>query len=71
MAETGGKGNKKKGRWVKKPTNKSYKEQHRREKNKLKRVLKSSGSKAAYAYAVKNSLRFTPPEPKYVKKPRS
>ena len=54
--EKSGKGNKKIGRWKKKPSNKAYALGLRRAKNKARRVLRSSGVDAALAYGLRNSV---------------
>jgi len=54
MEQKAGKGNRKIGRNADKC--KRYALEHRREKNKLRRVLRSSGKEAAVAYADKYAL---------------
>ena len=46
------------GRQGRKPTHQRYNNEDRRFKNKLKRVLKSSGQKAAAAYRKRRLLRM-------------
>ena len=60
MAQTTKKsgGAKKYGRKSKKPAHMRYNNEDRRFKNKLKRVLKSSGQKAAAAYRKRRLLRM-------------
>jgi hypothetical protein len=52
-AKTGGKGNKKKGRSAKHPSHVRYTTSKTRLRNKIKRVLQSSGYEAANDYSIK------------------
>lgn len=51
-----GGGARKIGRAARKPKNAKYKNNRQREKNKMKRILQSSGGEAALSYAKKNEL---------------
>lgn len=56
IAKKGGKKNRKFGRAARKPKTARYKVGQHREKNKVKRVLQSSGVKAAKQYAAENGV---------------
>ena len=54
--QKGGKKNRKLGRAARKPKTARYNLSHRRERNKLRRVLRSNGARQAQAYARKHGL---------------